>query len=132
MNKIKKVFISVGVFITGLISKVFAGEIDFTMIEAKYGVVDINTTTMQKKYGVYDPGPTTGEKISHIGKFAIPVVLFAIGLLVILSKKMTKKVKAIVVPFLALLAMGGYVLMNLLENIKPGTFVGEIFSYFGL
>ena len=72
------------------------------------------------------------QVLENIGKFVIPVVLFAIGLYVILSKKISKKVKAIVVSFLALLAIGGFVLMNYLENIKEGNIVWEIFRYFGV
>ena len=109
MNKIKKIFISIGVFLTGLVSKAFALD-----VEMKYGVFEPDM--IQDKYGVYDPGPTTGEKISHIGKFAIPVVLFTIGLFVILSKKITNKVKAIIIFILAILVVLGYVLMKYLET----------------
>ena len=97
MKKLKKVFMSFGVFITGLISKVSAVSI-----------------SEQTKYGVFEP--TMGEKISGIGKFAIPIVLFVIGLFVILNKKITKKVKAIVISVLVALTILGVILMNYLSS----------------
>lgn len=100
MNKLKKVFISFGVFITGLISKVSALSIS----EQTY------LGMLESKYGVFEP--TMGEKISSVGKFAIPIILFVIGLFVVLSKKTTKKVKTIIISGLAILAILGYVLMN--------------------
>ena len=108
MNKIKKVFISIGAFFTGLISKVYA--IDALMVEDKYGVFD--PSMIVTKYGVFDPEPTIGEKILSVGKFALPIVLFFIGLFVVLSKKITKKVKTIVVSILIILAILGHVFMN--------------------
>ena len=57
------------------------------------------------------------EKISKIGKIAIPVILFIIGLVVILSKKITRKVKVIVISILVILAILGYVLMNYIVTI---------------
>lgn len=92
MNKLKRVFISFGVFITGLISKVSA------------------VSTIDLKYGVFEP--TMGEKISSVGKSVIPIILFVIGLFVVLSKKITKKVKTIIISGLVILAILGYVLMN--------------------
>ncbi len=101
MNKIKKVFISFSAFITGLLTKI---PVSLAIIEPKYGV------TVQDKYGVFDP--TIGEKFSKIGKITIPILLFVIGLFVILNKKMTKKVKAILISIFIILAVLGYVLMN--------------------
>lgn len=108
MNKIKKTFISFGTFFTGLASKVFA--VDTLMIEDKYGVFDPRVVVC--KYGVELPEHTIGERILSVGKFALPVILFVIGLFVVLSKKITKKVKAIVVSILVIVAILGYVLMN--------------------
>ena len=105
MKKLKKLFISFGIFITGVISKVSAVSISE---QTKYGVIDPNM--IESKYGVFEP--TMGEKISNIGKFAIPIVLFIIGLFVILSKKITNKVKAIVISILVILAILGVMLMN--------------------
>lgn len=99
MKKLKKVFMSFGVFITGLISKVHAVDPDI-MVEMKYGIFE----------------PTIGEKNSRIGKFAIPIILFVIGLFVILNKKITKKVKAIVISALVLLGILGYVFMNYIST----------------
>lgn len=105
MKKLKKLFISFGIFITGVISKVSAVSISE---QTKYGVID--PRMVEDKYGVFEP--TMGEKISNIGKFAIPIVLFIIGLFVILSKKITNKVKAIVISVLVILAILGVILMN--------------------
>ena len=105
MKKLKKVFMSLGIFMTSLISKVSA--ISLTE-QTKYGVFD--PRMVEDKYGVFEP--TMGEKISSIGKIALPIVLFVIGLFVVLSKKITKKVKSIVVSILIGLAVLGYVLMN--------------------
>ena len=105
MIKLKKVFMSLGIFMTSLISKVSA--ISLTE-QTKYGVFD--PRMVEGKYGVFEP--TMGEKISSIGKIALPIILFVIGLFVVLSKKITKKVKAIVVSVLIVLAVLGYILMN--------------------
>ena len=109
MKKLKKVFMSFGVFITGLISKVSAVSISE---QTKYVVFD--PRMVEDKYGVFEP--TMGEKISGIGKFAIPIVLFVIGLFVILNKKITKKVKAIVISVLVALTILGVILMNYLSS----------------
>lgn len=93
MNKIKKVLTGIGLSFAGLASKVYA-------IVSMYAV---------------DPGPTNSVKTiwdSIIGKVAIPVVLFIIGLFVVLSKKITKKVKAIVVSALVIVAILSIILMN--------------------
>ena len=97
MKTIKKIFTSVTLMMTGAISKVFA---------------TVNLDSIVPKYGIYKPEPTIGEKISNIGKIALPIILFVIGLFVVLNKKITKKVKAIVVSILIILAILGYVLMN--------------------
>ena len=104
MKKLKKLFISFGIFITGVISKISA----VSAVSVKYGVID--PRMVEDKYGIFEP--TMGEKISNIGKFAIPIVLFIIGLFVILSKKITNKVKAIVISVLVILAILGVMLMN--------------------
>lgn len=98
MNKVKKVLTGIGITFAGLISRVYASQ-----AIAMYGI---------------DPGPRTSpaksvwDSISKIGKIAIPVILFIIGVFVVLSKKLTKKVKAIVVSILVILAILGYVFMN--------------------
>ncbi len=97
MNK-KKIFISFGILITSWYSKVLA-------------------KAPQPAYGVYElcdpkPKPTAGEIISRGGKIAIPILLFFIGLGVIISKKITKKVKAIAISVLVILAVLGFSLMN--------------------
>ena len=103
MKKTKKVLVSFTALVSGLVSKVFA-----TMaVDPKYGSVET-------KYGIFEP--TIGEKISGIGKFAIPIILFLIGLFVILSKKITNKVKAIAVSVLVILAILGVILMNYIST----------------
>ena len=111
MKKLKKVFMSFGAFIIGTVSKVSAvatkyGIFEPEMVENKYGVFE----PIQIKYGTMEP--THAEKIAKVGKFAIPVILFFIGLFVFFNKKIAKKTKAIVVSILVILAIFGYVLMN--------------------
>ena len=104
MNKLKKVISSIGVFIIGMISKVYASGAD--QIISVYAV---------------DPGPSPsqsiGKTILKIGKITIPVILFVIGLFVILSKKITKKVKAIVISIIVALGILGTVLINFLSDM---------------
>ena len=100
MNKIKKIFISLGVFLTGLISKVFAVPIDR------------DSLLIETKYGVVEPEPMIGGIMLSIGKSILPIILFVIGLFVILSKKITKKIKTLVISILVVLAILGYVVMN--------------------
>lgn len=103
MNKVKKVVTSLGVFFTGIISKVFAVN-DY---------LDLNVIG-ESKYGVYEP--TLGEKISSAGKIVIPILIFLIGLGVILSKKITKKVKAAILSGLVILGVALYFVMNYIAN----------------
>lgn len=103
MKKIKKAFISFGAFMTSLITKVSASSI--LPEEIKYGVFDPEDD-IQVKYGVYE------SPVADNGKIVITIVLFTIGLFVVLSKKITKKVKVIVVSILAILLILGCALIN--------------------
>ena len=105
MNKVKKVLTSFSLFFVGMMSKVFA----FGMEQTKYGVLD--SGIVETKYGVFVP--TIGEKISGVGKVAIPIILFIIGLFVIVSKKITKKIKIIVISGLIALGVIMWYIMNL-------------------
>lgn len=107
MNKIKKFFASLGLAITGFISRVSAVS---STAQTKYGVFD--PRMIEEKYGVFEPIPSIGERISGLGKLAIPIVLFTIGLFVVLGKKITKKLKATVVVALIISAIIGYLFMN--------------------
>ncbi len=98
-SKIKKILVSSQLFFIGMISKVFA--ISPYEIQTDYGI--------QTAYGIEISPIYKGVRI---GKAILPVILFIIGLCVILSKKITKKVKAIVISALVLLGILGYVLMN--------------------
>ncbi len=100
MNKIKKIFASFSVFFTSTVSKVLAQKIEPGMIEDKYGVFE----------------PTMGEKISEIGKIALPLVLFIIGLFVILSKKITNKVKVIIISTLLTIGIIGWIVLNYIAS----------------
>lgn len=111
MNKIKKIFTSFGVFFATMVSKVLAFD-SIALVETKYGIIDPGM--IENKYGVFEP--TMGEKISGIGKVALPLVLFIIGLFVILNKKITKKLKVIVISVLIGLGIIGTVLMNYLAS----------------
>ena len=106
MNKVKKVATGIGVFISGIVSKVYAATFREPENISMYAV---------------DPGPketignaveTIENAVLKIGSIAIPVVLFLIGLFVVFSKKITKKVKAIVVSALVIVAILIVILMN--------------------
>lgn len=99
MNKIKKIFASFSVFFTSTVSKVLAQKIDPAILT---------------KYGVFEP--TMGEKISEIGKIALPLVLFIIGLFVILSKKITNKVKVIIISTLLTIGIIGWIVLNYIAS----------------
>ena len=106
MSKIKKIFISLGAFIVTAFTKI-GGLISRAEI----------TTSFQALYGppqdLYGQSQLTmGEIISKIAKPIILIVFFIIGLFIVLSKKITKKTKAIVVFALIILAILGYLLMN--------------------
>lgn len=107
MNKIKKIFTSFGVFFTSMVSKVLAFD-----IAIKYGVID--PRMYEIKYGIFEP--TIGEKISGIGKIALPLVLFIIGLFVVLSKKITKKVKVITISILLTIGILSWIVLNYIAN----------------
>lgn len=97
MDKFKKVIIAIGVFIKGIVSKVFAVSVyDLTM----------QTVPMYAA----DPGP--GPRLLKIGKITVPVILFVIGLFVIFSKKINKKVKAIVISILIILGILAWTILN--------------------
>ena len=107
MNKLKKVFFSFVAFFSGLVSTVSADYLNST-----YEVVGKES---QAKYGVAEP--TLIEKMPNVWEFAFLVIIFIIGLFVILNKELTKKVKIIVVSFLVILALLGYMFMNYIETI---------------
>lgn len=91
MKKIKKILGSLGMFLVGLKSKVFASYpgIQENFVEAKYGTFE----------------PTIAEKFSIITKIVLPIILFFIGLGVILSKKLSKKIKIIIIVVLILVGI---------------------------
>lgn len=101
--RIKKVLVSFATLVLGLFSKVFAAAANPAV-----------PRTTEIKYGIIEP--TMGEEISRIGKFAIPIVLFFIGLFVILSKKITNKIKVIVISSLVALAILNVILMNYIST----------------
>lgn len=95
MNKIKKILASISITFAGLISNIY-------------------TVHATPAYGI--PPEPKEEKIwniiSKIGIITIPVILFIIGLFVILNKKISKKVKKIVISVLIVLSVLGYILIN--------------------
>lgn len=107
MGKVKKVFTSFGIFFAGMVSKVLALDLVRT-IENKY--VSLGPISIPAKYGVLEP--TIGEKISIGGKIGLSLVLFIIGLFVILSKKVTKKVKGIIIAILLAIGILSWIVLN--------------------
>lgn len=105
MNKVKKVATSIGVFISGIVSKVYAAN------AGQKGVVTVYAVARgpEENHGQKE---TIGNAVLKIGRIAIPVVLFLIGLFVVFNKKITKKVKAIVISALVIVAILSVILMN--------------------
>ena len=91
-----------------MVSKVLALDSDLLMIDSSF------LTYVATKYGVFEP--TIGEKISGIGKIALPLVLFIIGLVVILSKKITKKLKVITISILLTIGILSWIVLNYIAN----------------
>lgn len=94
-SKIKKILVSIQMFFLGVISKVFA--ISVHDIQTDYGIETVSSPI---------------EKTFSIGKFLLPIILLIIGLFVIISKKITKKVKAIIISSLIVLGTLGWVILN--------------------
>lgn len=105
MNKIKKIFMSISIFFTNLISKVYAIAIDSS-----------DLMHIQTAYGIKLKEPSVGERILSFGKVAFPIILFIVGVFVAVSKKITKKVKFIVISILVLTGIIGIFVMNYLVN----------------
>ena len=91
MNKLRKIFTSFFAFFTSMISKVLAvSPEEMARVEIKYGVFE---------------EPSMGEKILRIVKNAFPLVLFIIGLSVVFRKKVSKKVKIIIISILLIIGI---------------------------
>lgn len=99
MKKIKKILGSLGIFLVGLKSKVFA-------------TYDFPDEFVEVKYGTFEP--TIAEKFSVITKLVLPIILFFIGLGVILNKKISKKIKIIIVVVLILIGILANILIKYL------------------
>ena len=113
MKRLKKIIMSIGFFITGLISKVFAANEE--MVEKdKLLLLNINQET---KYGVSEP---SGPKIAYIGTISLAVFFFLFGLMILIDKKLTKKKKAIALSVLVLLTILGYIILRFIV-IKSNT-----------
>ena len=97
MEKIKKIFVSFGLFITNCIEKVFATEL-----------------YVQPLYGVYIPPVVTF--IRGI-KSIISIIVFMVGIFFVFSRKITKKVKLIVVPILFVSAVVISILGQFISNL---------------
>lgn len=96
MNKVKKVLAAIGAFFVGMMPNIFA-----------------MAQIIETKYGVYEPSPC--EKVSVVGKIVIPIILFIIGLFSIFTKKLTKRMKIIVVSVLVALGVIGCALMDFIS-----------------
>lgn len=103
MNRIKKVFISLSLFLTNIITKVYA----ISVVDTLYGVSEPK-----------EPTPTIWEKIIGIGKILMPIIFFVVGVFVIINKKITKKVKAIVISILIILGNLAWIILNYFAEYK--------------
>ena len=97
-SRIKKILVSIQVFFLSMISKVFA--LSPYDIQTDYGI--------QTAYGIETPI----EKAFSIEKFIVTIILFVIGLVVIISKKITKKVKIIIISTLMILGALAWIILN--------------------
>lgn len=84
MNKIKKIFASLGMLIAASFTKIC-------------GIIS-RAITPQPLYGVTEEDK--GEKILDVLKWASPFFIFIIGIIVILNKKISSKTKNIVIAIL--------------------------------
>ena len=92
MNKIKKIFASLGMLIAASFTKIC-------------GIISRGDITPQSLYGVneeYD-GEIIREKIWDVLKWTTPFLIFIIGIIVILNKKISPKTKNIVIAILIFL-----------------------------
>lgn len=109
MKKIKKVLIGIGLFFISFATKVYAA-FNPTAVTSLYAV-DPGVNSL---YAV-DSGRVVKEYL-RLGKVIIPFILFIIGLVVVLSKKISKKVKIIVASILTVLAISTFVIMQIISN----------------
>ena len=108
MSKIKKILISLGAFILATFTKIGG------LISRAESATDSLSRMML--YGPPQPKPTTGVTLYKIAKPITLVIVFIIGVFVILSKKITKKVKIIFISILVILTILGYVLINYIST----------------
>ena len=93
-SRMKKILVSIQVFFLSMISKVFA----------------LSVYDMQTDYGIENV-PSPIENAFSIGKYILPVILFVIGLVVVISKKITKKAK-IIISSLIILGVLAWTILN--------------------
>ena len=100
----KKILGGISTFIIGLQTKVFAADQTTVYGPAPDEIVNTEQTT------VYGPPPTTPQVDAspttagtHILPIIASILLFIIGVIVILNKKISKKVKIIVSSIIAIL-----------------------------
>lgn len=105
-SRIKKILVSIQVFFLSMISKVFA--LSVYDIQTDYGI--------QTAYGI-EIVPSPIEKAFSIGKFILPLILFVIGLVVVISKKITKKVKTIIISSLIILGVIAWTILNYFSDM---------------
>ena len=120
MNIISKVITSLGNVCTRITTGISSS---FITIATKYGVA--NPRDYEIKYGVATPDrpdiqPIEQSVISKafsIGKIAIPVVLFIVGIVVLITKRISMKFKILIFSLLLLLSVIVYVLMDYISNL---------------
>lgn len=105
-SRIKKILFSIQVFFLGMISKVFA--LSAYDIQTDYGI--------QTAYGI-EIVPSPIKKAFSIGKFLVPIILFVIGLFVVINKKITKKVKKIIITCLVILGIFVWTMLKFLADM---------------
>lgn len=109
MKKIKKIFIILGAFFVATFTKI-GGLIS----RAKVDPVPIYGEPLQVLYG--PSSPNTGDILNKISKPLFLLVFFIIGLFVIISKKISKKIKVLIISMLVILAMLGYAIIEFVST----------------
>ena len=110
MKKVKKILASIWVFIIGVFLRVlpvlslsfYGGDIDYNAV--------VNTTNEKEKATAI---PKVYEIIEPIMALVLPIILFIIGLVVLLNKKLSNRTKkvliAIAIVILTAIVIGNFI-----------------------
>lgn len=120
MNIINKAIMTVenvGTKVTATISS------SFITVATKYGVA--NPRDYEIKYGVAIPDGQSNPQVNQsliskmfsFGKIAVPFVLFIVGIVVLISKRISKKFKLLIIALLIILSVIVFLLMDYFSKL---------------